>query len=174
MPQLLEENGLTHCVCYYLRNAHCRRVQSLSCLYATSTPHIRTHDDGIRVYHTSIASRDKSTLNSNLANIYSKKASSTSYHPSAIKVICEEPQRMDSPISCATNCVMPTADESNHSAAGTLHPHQSAACFLYVILRCPILLKNCSFPLGAMHPTGKNHPLDHLTHHPKQHNWCIH
>jgi len=37
-----------------------------------------------------IASHDKNTLNSNLADIYRKKPSSTSYHPSATKVICEE------------------------------------------------------------------------------------
>jgi len=45
------------------------------------------------------------------------------------KVILEEPhrqpsrERMDSPAACAS-CAMPTADESNHSAAGTLHPHR--------------------------------------------------
>jgi len=32
-------------------------------------------------------------------------------------------QRMDSPAACATIRAMPTADKSNHSAAGTLHPH---------------------------------------------------
>jgi len=32
-------------------------------------------------------------------------------------------QRMDSPASCAANCAVPTADESSHSAARTLHPH---------------------------------------------------
>ena len=32
-------------------------------------------------------------------------------------------QRMDSPAFCGTSCAMPTADESNHSAAGTTHPH---------------------------------------------------
>ena len=47
------------------------------------------------------------------------------------KVIWEEPrrhpswQRMDSPAACAS-CAVPTADESNHSAAGTLHPQQRA------------------------------------------------
>jgi len=41
------ENGLARFVCYYLCNAHCRRFQSLSHRYATSTPHIRMHDDGI-------------------------------------------------------------------------------------------------------------------------------
>ena len=36
---------------------------------------------------------------------------------------------------------MPTADESNHSAAGKLHPQRSATCILYaalVTLHCPI------------------------------------
>jgi len=28
---------------------------------------------------------------------------------------------------CTTSCAMSTADESNHPAAGTLHPHRSAA-----------------------------------------------
>jgi len=32
-------------------------------------------------------------------------------------------KRMDSPTGCATICAMPTADKSNHSATGTLHPH---------------------------------------------------
>ena len=46
------------------------------------------------------------------------------------QVIWEEPRRlpprqiMDSPAVCAS-CAMPTADESNHSAAGTLHPHNT-------------------------------------------------
>jgi len=50
-------------------------------------------------------------------------------------------QRMDSPTSCAISCAIPIADESNHSATGTLHPHRSATCVLYVTLltlRCPI------------------------------------
>jgi len=33
---------------------------------------------------------------------------------------------------------MPTADKSNHSAAGTIHAHHSATCVLYVTLRCLI------------------------------------
>jgi len=41
---------------------------------------------------------------------------------------------MDSPASCGTNCATPTADESYHSAAGTLHPHRSATCVLYARL----------------------------------------
>ena len=48
---------------------------------------------------------------------------------------------MDAPASCATSCVIPTADECNHSAMGTLHPHHSATCILYVTLLtlcCPI------------------------------------
>jgi len=46
------------------------------------------------------------------------------------KVTWEEPrrhpsrQRMDSLTACAS-CTMPTADESNHSAAGTLHPNRT-------------------------------------------------
>jgi len=47
------------------------------------------------------------------------------------KVTWEEPrrhssrQRMNSAAVCATICAMSTADESNHSAAGTLHPHRT-------------------------------------------------
>jgi len=44
-------------------------------------------------------------------------------------------QRLDLLASCATSCVIPTADESNHSATGTLHPHGNATCVLYVTLR---------------------------------------
>jgi len=33
---------------------------------------------------------------------------------------------------------LPTADESNHSATGTLHPHSNATCALYITLHCPI------------------------------------
>jgi len=43
-------------------------------------------------------------------------------------------QRMDSPASCATNCAVPSAEESNHSSVGTLHPHRSATCVLYARL----------------------------------------
>jgi len=49
--------------------------------------------------------------------------------------------------------VMPTADESNHSATGTLHPHHrlcSATCVLYITLltlHCPLKKKEiCPFP----------------------------
>jgi len=45
---------------------------------------------------------------------------------------------MHSSASRATSCAMLTADESNHSAVGTLHLHHSATCILYVILRSPI------------------------------------
>ena len=44
-------------------------------------------------------------------------------------------QRMHSPASCAISCAMPTADESSHSAAGTLHPHRSATCVLLLWIR---------------------------------------
>jgi len=37
-PSLTVENGLARCVCYYLCHAHCRRVQSPTRRYATSTP----------------------------------------------------------------------------------------------------------------------------------------
>jgi len=39
------------------------------------------------------------------------------------------------------NCAMPSADESNNSATGKLHPQCSATCVLYVTfvtLHCPI------------------------------------
>jgi len=51
------------------------------------------------------------------------------------EVIWEEPhpltQRMDSSAACASSCAMPTVDETNHSAAGMLHPHCTATFFLY-------------------------------------------
>ena len=47
-------------------------------------------------------------------------------------------QRMDWPALCATSCTIPTADETNHSATGTLHPHANARCVQYVILHCLI------------------------------------
>ena len=67
-PPFTAENGLARCVCCYLCNTHCKRVQSLSRRYATSTPHRLTQDDGI--YRASIASRDENTPNSILADIY--------------------------------------------------------------------------------------------------------
>jgi len=45
---------------------------------------------------------------------------------------------MESPALCGTSSAIPTADESNHSAMGTLHPHGNATCILYVTLRCAI------------------------------------
>jgi len=65
-------------------------------------------------------------------------------------------QRKDSSAACVTIAVQ-TADEFNHSAVGTLHPHHSDTFFLYVrpILRCPIpSSKNSPFQLGS-HPTVK-------------------
>jgi len=38
-------------------------------------------------------------------------------------------QRMDLPAACAS-CAVPTADESSHSAVGTLHPHRNTTCIL--------------------------------------------
>jgi len=66
-------------------------------------------------------------------------------------------------------CAMTTADESNDSAAGTLHPHHSATCFLYVTLHCsipPVRKKIIPSRWELPTPTGKNHPPAHLTHHP--------
>jgi len=48
----------------------------------------RTHDDGM--YRASIASRDKNTQDSIWPTYTAEKSSSTSFHPSATKVICEE------------------------------------------------------------------------------------
>ena len=42
---------------------------------------------------------------------------------------------------------MPTADESNHSAPGMLHPQRSVTCFLYVTLR--LLIPQMPFPFGG-------------------------
>jgi len=58
-------------------------------------------------------------------------------------------QKMDLPTFCATSCAIPTADESNHSATGTVYPHRIATCVLYVRLRCPIpppKKEICPFP----------------------------
>ena len=42
-------------------------------------------------------------------------------------------QRMELSAFCAI-CAMPTADESDHSTAVTLHPYRSATCLLYIRL----------------------------------------
>jgi len=60
---LTAENELAHCMC----NAHCRQIQLLSHLHATSTLHRQTDNNGI--YRTSITSCYKNTPNSNLAHI---------------------------------------------------------------------------------------------------------
>ena len=70
-PPITAEIGLACCMCYYLCSAHCRQVKSLCCWYTTSTPHRRTHNNGI--YHASLVSHNKNTPNLNLANTYSKK-----------------------------------------------------------------------------------------------------
>jgi len=82
-------------------------------------------------------------------------------------------QRMNSPTACATICAMTTAGVSNNATAGTLHPHRSATCFLYVTLRCPYPQRNLLLPVGATHPTGKNHPPTHSAHHTIQHRWRL-
>jgi len=70
-------------------------------------------------------------------------------------------QRMDSPASCATDGAVPTANESNHSAAATLHPHRSATCVLYVRLTscCVISIfqkkEICPFPNWRYKPPLK-------------------
>jgi len=96
------------------------------------------------------------------------------------KVIWEESrchptrQRMDSSAACAS-CPMATADESNHSAAGTLYihtvPHHGATFSLYVSL-CAVQFppKNCSFPRGDMDPINVTHGcLDPSDPPPRQH-----
>ena len=83
---------------------------------------------------------------------------------------------MDSPATCA----MPTVIESNHSAAGTLHPHQSTTSMYalshnyatkspLVTMRCPTFtLPNCCFPSTISTPS--NTPsLDRPTHCLKRH-----
>jgi len=66
-------------------------------------------------------------------------------------------QRMDSPAACA----MPTADESNHSAADTPHLHHIDTCnFAQLCHKVPIRYsgmfhiypQNCPFPLDDLHP----------------------
>jgi len=60
------------------------------------------------------------------------------------------------PVLCATSCTIPTADKSNHSGTGTLHPHSNATCILYVTQRCliPPPKKNSPFPTTPKVPTG--------------------
>jgi len=139
-----------------------------------------THNDSI--YHASIVSHNKNTPNLNFADTFSKKSSIMSYNPSATKVICEqlrshpsykEQSSTDLPASCATSCTISTADKSNHSAVGTLHPQCSAICFLYVTLRCLIPSpKNLPLPVEDYPPSlDKNHAPAHSTHQPKWHNW---
>ena len=66
-PPLTAENEVARCVCYYLCNAHCRQVQSLT---DTQPPvryiHAAPRDTDDSMYRASIASRDKSTPKSNL------------------------------------------------------------------------------------------------------------
>jgi len=62
-------------------------------------------------------------------------------------------QRTDSP----TASTMPIDDQSNHSAAGTLHPHHSthfcttATKSPLVTVRCAHLLTKCPFHFGDLH-----------------------
>jgi len=57
---------------------------------------------------------------------------------------------MDSATASATSCAMPTADESSHSATGTLHPHHNARFNLYTVSQKNVLtLKRYSSKLQA-------------------------
>jgi len=85
-------------------------------------------------------------------------------------------QIMDSPAACATSRANAHCSRVQLlSHAGTLHPHRSATCWLYVTLRCPIPLHKKTFPIhhwGYPPPSGKKSsfgPPDPL--HPKRHNW---
>jgi len=55
---------------------------------------------------------------------------------------------------------MPTANNSNHTAIGTLDPHRSAACVLYVTLHCPIptsITEKCAASLtGDINPQSSH------------------
>jgi len=109
-----------------------------------------------------------------MANIYSRKSGSTSYHLRASEVICESyiAQKMDSPASCATSCAMPTAIKSKHSsnryATSTLQCYMLPIC--YIVLSEP--------PLKKLAPSHWGYPSHQqksssgpLTHHHKWHNW---
>ena len=82
-------------------------------------------------------------------------------------------QRMDSPTACVTNCTMPTADKSNHSAAGMLHPHCCATFSLYITLRGPIPPKtfapSCWEILTLTTKKSFSGPPNQLL---QWHNWC--
>jgi len=146
--------------------------------------HRQTHDDGI--YCTGIVSHNKNMPNSSLADIFSKKSSSTSYQLSPQPVppkyfvkscVATLTQRIDLPASYATSCAKSTANDSNHSAVGTLHPHCSASFSLYITLCGPIRPSSKNAPppkmplhVGGFPPYQKKHPLAHRTHHPKWYN----
>jgi len=47
LPPLTAENERDCSMCYYLCNAYCRQVKSLSCQYTKSTPYRCTNEDDI-------------------------------------------------------------------------------------------------------------------------------
>jgi len=71
-------------------------------------------------------------------------------------------QRMHSSALCATSYVMPTADESNHSTAGTIHPQRSATFFIYIRPIYPVQFPHQkSLPLSIGDPHPHHHPPVH-------------
>jgi len=111
-------------------------VQSLSRRYTTSTPHGRTHDDGI--YCTSMVLHDKNAPNLNFSYIQQKNKQyilSPQYHQSNL-------WRAAFPSSCATSYTLPTM------ATLTLQKGCSKAWFLYeFMLHLSKFLINATFNL---------------------------
>jgi len=71
-----------------------------------------------------------SVTNENFVTFLQRPCGTPAKSNKSSPLIWEEPrrhparQKMDSPAACAS-CAMPIAVESNHSAAGTLHPHHT-------------------------------------------------
>jgi len=134
----------------------------------------RTHGDG--VYHASITSRDKKYIKFEFNRHIEQKSSGMSYHPSATKVTCEELRTHNSRkgwtrllrVLLASQCPLQMNPISQPRVAGTLHPHSSATCFVYVTLRSPIPIPRKPLPVGLPNPPNKNqyNPPVHPTHHP--------
>jgi len=63
-------------------------------------------------------------------------------------------QRMDSP-AAYYSCAVLTAEESNHSAAGTLYPHRSVTVLCYIALSDSLVLRKYALPVGISPPLLK-------------------
>ena len=72
-------------------------------------------------------------------------------------------QRMDSS-AAYSSCAVLTVDESDHSAALTLHPHHSATFLLYVfIVSSATFPRNLLYSLGTTNCPSNGHVRGHVT-----------